>query len=106
MSCSNIGARKKRNIRDHRFVIHAIMNQTLNNSFNHPIDIQVYDVRKCFDKLEYVNTATDLYKAVVQNDKVILVANSNKKCDVKIKLPWDQMSKIAIISNIEMHSTC
>ena len=105
MSCSNIGARKKRNIRDHLFVIHAIMNETLNNSFNPPIDIQVYDIRKCFDKLEYVNTATDLYKPGVQNDKFILVANSNKKCDVKIKLPWGQMSKSAIMSNIEMQGT-
>ena len=105
MSCSNIGARKDRNIRDHLFVIHAILNETVNDPTNQPIDIQVYDVKKCFDKLEYVNTATDLYNTGVQNDKFILIANSNKTCDVKIKLPWGQMSESAIMKNIEMQGT-
>ena len=68
MSCSNIGARKHRNINDHLFVINGIINDVLNNKNSPSVDVQIYDVAKCFDKLEYINTATDLYKAGVTND--------------------------------------
>ena len=54
-SCSNIGARKHRNINDYLFVINGIVNVVLNNGKNSSVDIQIYDVAKCFDKLEYVN---------------------------------------------------
>ena len=49
MSSSNIGGRKKRNIRDHLFVVNAILQDAKNNKEN--IDIGIYDVIKCFDKL-------------------------------------------------------
>ena len=51
MSSSNIGARKNRNIRDHLFVINAILNEA-KNAPNKDLDIQIYDVSKCFDKLD------------------------------------------------------
>ena len=76
MSCSNIGARKNRNIRDHLFVINAIINDVINNKNSQNIDVGIYDVEKCFDKLEYVNTATGLYKAGVQDDKFVAKSNS------------------------------
>ena len=50
-------------------------------------DIQIHDVYNCFDKLEFTNTATDLYNAAVQDDKFDTIANSNKNCDVAIKTP-------------------
>ena len=68
MSCSNIGARKKRSINDHLFVINGIINDVLHSRTSSNIDVQIYDVSKCFDKLEYVNTAADLYNAGVTDD--------------------------------------
>ena len=48
MSPSNIGARCDRNIRDHLFVIYAIVNSVINGKFD-SIDIQIFDVQKrCF----------------------------------------------------------
>ena len=35
MSCSNIGGRKNRNIRDHIFIINGIMNDVINNKERH-----------------------------------------------------------------------
>ena len=87
MSSSNIGARKSRNIRDHLFVINGILNEAINAPNKQPIDIQIYDVSKCFDKLDFINTANDLYNSGVKDDKFVLVANSNKSCNVSIKLP-------------------
>ena len=104
MSCSNIGARKHRNIRDHLFVINAIINYTRNSSESHDIDLQIYDVAKCFDKLEYTNTAIDLFKAGVQNDKFAVIANSNKNCDVAVKTPFG-LTKRTNFTNIEMQGT-
>ena len=88
MSCSNIGARKNRSINDHLFVINGIFNDVLKNNNNTSnIDVQIYDVAKCFGKLEYVNTSADIYNAGVSDDKFITIANSNKNCGVAVKTP-------------------
>ena len=105
MSCSNIGARKHRNINDHLFVINGIINDVLNNKNSPSVDVQIYDVAKCFDKLEYINTATDLYKAGVTNDKFVTIANSNKNCQVSVKTPWGTKTQRTNIENIEMQGT-
>ena len=105
MSCSNIGARKNRNIRDHLFVINGILNEVINDKDHKPVDIQIYDVAKCFDKLDYVNTANDLYNAGVQDDKFTLVANSNMNCNVAVKTPWGTTTERTMLHNIEMQGT-
>ena len=104
MSSSNIGARKNRNIRDHLFVINAILNEA-KNAPNKDLDIQIYDVSKCFDKLDYTSTANDFYNSGVTNDKFVLVANSNKTCNVSIKLPWGSSSSEFKLQNVEMQGT-
>ena len=63
MSCSNIGARKNRNIRDHLFVINAVMNEAFKNKKD--IDLEIMDIAKCFDKMWYEETGNDIYKEEV-----------------------------------------
>ena len=43
MSNSNIGGRKKRNIRDHLFVINAILQDASKNKVD-AVNIQIYDI--------------------------------------------------------------
>ena len=105
MSCSNIGARKNRNIRDHLFVINGIMNDVKNSKKNENIDIQIMDIRKCFDKMSYKETANDLFNAGVRNDHFNLMANSNKKCQVAIKTPWGSVTDRVELHEIEMQGT-
>ena len=62
MSCSNIGARKYWNIRDHLFVVNAVLNHA-HQTKSDDIDIQIYDAFKCFDKMWYEETANDFYDA-------------------------------------------
>ena len=50
LSDSNVGARKNRNVRDNIFVLNAITNSVINGN-SEPIDIQVFDIEKCFDAL-------------------------------------------------------
>ena len=81
------------------------MNDVRNNKETEEIDLEIYDVAKCFDKLEYFNTANDLFKAGVQDDKFIVVANSNKECNVAIKTPWGTKTKRIRLNNLEMQGT-
>ena len=46
----NVGARKSRNIQDNLFVLGAVINSVINGKED-PIQVQVQDVEKCFDKL-------------------------------------------------------
>ena len=104
MSDSNIGGRKGRNIRDHLFVINGIINDIIKNK-HQDIDLQIFDVKKCFDKLWYSETANDLYNAGVKDDKFVTIANSNKDCQVAIKTPWGSITERKTLSNIEMQGT-
>ena len=45
LSYSNVGGRKSRNIRDHLFVIYAIINDVVNGKAEE-IEIQGYDITK------------------------------------------------------------
>ena len=105
MSCSNIGARKNRNIRDHIFVVNSIFNDVHQNKQNQGVDCEIYDISKCFDKMWYAETANDLYTAGVQDDKFILVANSNKEANVAIKTPCGALTDRLNLKRIEMLGT-
>ena len=104
MSCSNIGARKGRNIRDHLFVINGVLNEALHRKDKN-IDIQIVDIQKCFDKMSYKETANDIYEAGVKDDKFLLMAKSNEKCMVAIKTPWGALTKRVEMNQIEMQGT-
>ena len=49
MTDSQIGARKNKNIRNHIFVLNAIINDAVHTKKN--VDILIYDYRQCFDTL-------------------------------------------------------
>ena len=105
MSDSNIGGRKGRNIRDHLFVINAILNDVNKNKNQGDIDIQIYDVEKCFDKLWYSETANDIYDAGLNDDYFVTLANSNKECHVAVKTPWGTITERKTLNNIKMQGT-
>ena len=52
------------------------------------IDLEIYDVKKCFDKMWAAETANDVFKAGLDDDQFVLVANSNKSVQVAVKTPW------------------
>ena len=106
MSCSNIGARKNRNIRDHLFVVNSVFHDVQQGKTNSQgVDCEIYDISKCFDKMWYQETANDLYNAGVKDDKFVLVSNSNKDCQVSIKTPWGSLTERVTLNNIEMQGT-
>ena len=83
ISCSNIGGRKGRNIRDHLFVIYAIINDVLNGNAA-PIDIHTIDIHKCFDEMWYNETHNDLFDAKFTDHKFALLAKLDERVLVKV----------------------
>ena len=68
----NVGSRKRRNVRDNLFVVNSIMNEAKQMK-SQAIDIDVYDVAKCFDTMWLIESINDLYEAGIQNEKLCLL---------------------------------
>ena len=61
MSECNVGGRRKRSIRDNLFIIYAVINDALGYQ-KVDIDIQFYDLSRCFDSQWFEETMNDLWK--------------------------------------------
>ena len=102
MSDSNVGGRRKRNIRDNLFVIYAIINDAIKNKKS--IDIQFYDIAKCFDAMWAEESMNDFYDAGVRDDQFSLISLMNQKCKVKVKTPVGDTERFEL-NRIEMQGT-
>ena len=59
---STAGARQNRNIRDNIFVLKAILNSQ-GKTIEDDLDVQVYNVEKCFDSIWLEEVIYSLYEA-------------------------------------------
>ena len=81
----NVGARKQRSVRDNIFVISAIINSVSSGSCP-PIQVQVMDVEKCFDKLWLQACINALYEAGINHDHLNLLYIENKQAQIAVKI--------------------
>ena len=80
MTDSNIGSRKRRNIKNHLFIIHGIINSVL-KSESGCADIQIYDIVKAFDVLWLADCMNDLWDSSpssARDDRLGLVFETSK----------------------------
>ena len=80
MTDCNVGARRKRNIKDHLLIIHGVINSVIRGN-EECIDIQIYDLEKAFDALwleDCLNDIIDNIPETNQNDKIALPYEGNK----------------------------
>ena len=63
---SNVGNRKNRNIRDNIFVLNAVINAAINQKI--PVDLQFFDIAKCFDTLKLKEVMNYMYEGGLTND--------------------------------------
>ena len=90
MTDSNIGGRKKRMAQDHLFIIYGIISSVVNDK-EEPVDIQLYDIEKVFDKLNLPDTLNELVEDLpehMKNNKISLLYESNKVTKVAVKTPF------------------
>ena len=55
------------------FVLYAIINNVINGKAE-AIDIQGYDIHKCFDEMGYEEAHNDLWDVGLNNDKFAMIA--------------------------------
>ena len=103
LSDCNVGARKNRNIRDNIFVLNAITNSVVNGK-EESVDVQLFDVDKCFDSLWVEECINDIHEAGLDNDKLALLYLENQNANIAIKTPTGK-SKRFNITNIIMQGT-
>ena len=103
LSDSNVGARRNRGIRDNIFVLNAINNSVINGNED-SVDVQVFDVEKCFDALWVEECINDIYEAGLDNDKLVLLYLENQNANISLKTQG-QKSKRFNIKNIIMQGT-
>ena len=102
MSDSNVEGRKRRNIRDNLFIVYGVINYALKNGLE--VDMNLYDLAKCFDAMWHQETMNDLWDVGVQDDRFSLISEMNKKCQIAIKTPVG-ISERFIMEQIEMQGT-
>jgi hypothetical protein len=95
----NVGSRRKRNIRDNLFVINAISN-SCKQGVDEPCDINVYDVKKCFDSLWLQECINDLYESGLTNDKLCLLYHENKTARIAIKTLSGKTDRFTIYNTV------
>merc|ERR1712240_769704 len=102
MSDSNVGGRKSRNIGDNLFIVYGVINFALKEKLE--VDINLYDIAKCFDSMWFEETMNDLWDAGVQNDKFAVIAKLNEKCNIAVKTPVGITERFEV-EKIEMQGT-
>ena len=66
--------------------MNGIVNDVINGK-GKEIDLQFFDLTKCFDSMWLKETLNDMYDSGVQNDHLALLYETNKKCNLAIKSP-------------------
>ena len=99
----NVGARKRRGCRDNIFVISAISNSIVNGT-SEPIQLQVTDVKTCFDKLWLQSSINSLYDAGLQNDMLNILYIENKNIQIAVKVN-DKLSERINVKNVELQGS-
>ena len=102
MSDSNFGGRRDRNIRDNLYIVYGIINFALRENIE--MEINLYDLEKCFDSMWYKETMNDLWDAGVQEDKFAQVAKMNQNCQIAVKTPVEITERFNL-EKIEMQGT-
>ena len=87
MSDSNVGARKRKNIRNHVFILNGIINEATKKK-SEPVDIVVVDYEQCFDSLWLAECINDLFDAGIKDDKLALIHKMNSVNQVAVKTPF------------------
>ena len=103
LSFSNVGGRKGRSVRDHIFIIRSIINDVINGDAEE-IDIELFDITKCFDEMGFEETHNDLFDAGVKDDRFTLIARMDEESYVKVKTPCGPTEEFVVKEIIQQGS--
>jgi hypothetical protein len=87
MSDSNIGARKKMNIRNHIFMVNSILHDVLRKKSRKSIDIMVLDYKQMFNSECLYECMNDMYEAGVKDEIFAHIHEANRINQVAVQTP-------------------
>ena len=100
MSDSQIGAQKRKSVRNHLFVLNSIISDVLSSKQKAPIDLNIMDYKQMFDAEEVPICLNALYDAGVNDDIYALICEANSSATFAIKTPNGITKKTTIINKI------
>ena len=68
------------------------------------MDIQFYDIKKCFDAMWSEETMNEMFDVGIQDDRFALLSKMNEMCQVKVKTPLGDTERFSL-EQIEMQGT-
>ena len=86
MTDSQNGARKKKSVRIHTFVLNSIISDVLSTVRKRPVDLLVRDFKQMFDSEEASIALNALYEAGIQDDIFALLYEANHENNIAVKL--------------------
>ena len=87
MTDSQIGARKKKSVRNHLFILNSIISEVMGSVKKEPIDINVMDFKQMFDAEQLSVCLNALYEANVTDDMLALIYEANRTTIFAVKTP-------------------
>ena len=85
MTDSQIGARKKKSVRNHPFVLNSIMSDVMSSVKKKPRNLNVMDFKQMFDAEELALCLNVFFDANVTYDKLALIYEANKTSIFTVK---------------------
>ena len=99
LSDSNVGARKRKNIRNNSFIINGIINDTV-SSKSKTIDLAILDYKQCFDALSVEICTNDMYNVGVTSDHLNLIHESDALSKIAIKTPLGLTKRVDVVKAV------
>ena len=100
MTDSQIGAQKKKSVRNHLFVLNSIISDVMSSVKKEPIDLNVMDFKQMFDAEELSVCLNALYDANIQDDMLALIYEANKTTIFAVKTPNGTTKSVKIVDKV------
>ena len=87
ISDAQVGGRKGKSVRNHIWVLNAVICDILSKKKKTPVDLQIFDYKECFDSLWLEDCMNDMYNGGIQDDKFSLLYKMNTLVNVAVRTP-------------------
>ena len=100
MTDSQIGARKKKSVRNHLFILNAIISDVMGSVRKEPIDLNVMDFKQMFVAEELSVCLNAMYDANFNDDMLALIFEANKTTVFAVKTPNGLTAPATIVNKV------
>ena len=107
MSDSNVGARRGKQVKNHLFILHGVINSVVNDKAA-CIDIQLYDLGQAFDALWLSDCMLDVFDTLPldsRDDKLALLYQLSVENHVAVNTPHGLTERMAIPHLVQQGGT-